>query len=77
MEHKLFVKYVFADNLPLFVACLLTFYTIYRYIFAVLGLELRAYTLSHSTLPRHPNLHFGDGFFLKSCELFTWTGCEP
>jgi hypothetical protein len=41
--------------------------------FLVLGFELRAYTLSHSTSP------FCDRFFFKigSLELFVWTGFEP
>jgi hypothetical protein len=39
----------------------------------VLGLELRAYTLSHST-----NLYFVKGFFeIGSRELFAQAGFEP
>jgi hypothetical protein len=39
----------------------------------VLGLELRAYTLSHSTSP-----FFVMGFFRdRSRELFAWAGFEP
>jgi hypothetical protein len=46
---------------------------IYLFIFAVLGLKLRAYTLSHSTSP-----FFCDGFFeIGSLELFAWAGFEP
>jgi hypothetical protein len=37
--------------------------------FAVLGLELRAFTLSHSPLPL-----FVDFFEIGSCELFAWAG---
>jgi hypothetical protein len=45
---------------------------IYLFIFAVLGFELRAYTLSHSTSPI-----FVIGFFeMGSCELFAWVGFE-
>jgi hypothetical protein len=42
--------------------------------FAVLGFELRAFTLSHSTSPI-----FVMGFFFKigSPELFGWAGFEP
>jgi hypothetical protein len=40
------------------------------FFFAVLGLELRAYTLSHSTSP-----FFEMGFFeIRSCELFAQAG---
>jgi hypothetical protein len=41
--------------------------------FAVLGFELRAYTLNHSTSP-----FFCDFFFLKigPCELFAQVGFE-
>jgi hypothetical protein len=44
------------------------------FFFVVPGLELRAYTLSHST-----SLIFCEGFFLEigSCELFAWAGFEP
>jgi hypothetical protein len=39
----------------------------------ILGFELRAYTLSHSTSPI-----FVMGFFeIGSGELFAWGGCEP
>jgi hypothetical protein len=41
--------------------------------FVVLGFELRAYTLSHSTSP-----FFVMGFFeIGSCKLFAWAGLEP
>jgi hypothetical protein len=42
------------------------------FFFAVLGLELRAYTLSHST---SPFLWFF--FDIGSCELFAQAGFEP
>jgi hypothetical protein len=42
----------------------------FSFLFAVLGLELRAFTLSHSTNPI-----FCDGFFeIGSLELFAWAG---
>jgi hypothetical protein len=42
-------------------------------VFAALGLELRAYILSHSTSP-----FFVMGFFkIGSNELFAWAGFEP
>jgi hypothetical protein len=42
------------------------------FFFAVLGLELRAYTLSHSTSP------FCAKYFRnRSCDLFAWAGFEP
>jgi hypothetical protein len=42
--------------------------------FAVLGFELRAYTLSHSTSPPF----FCDGFFeIGSCKPFAWAGFAP
>jgi hypothetical protein len=45
----------------------------FYFFFAVLGLELRAYTLSHST-----TLFFCDRFFeIGSCELFARAGFEP
>jgi hypothetical protein len=40
----------------------------------VLGLEFRAYTLSHSTSPSF----FMKGFFkMGSLKLFAWAGFEP
>jgi hypothetical protein len=43
------------------------------FFFVVLGLELRAYTLSHSTSP-----FFVKGFIeIWSCELFVQAGFEP
>jgi hypothetical protein len=42
------------------------------FIFAVLGLELRAFTLSHSISP-----NFVKGFSeIGFCELFAWAGFE-
>jgi hypothetical protein len=42
------------------------------FFFSVLGLELRAYTLSHSTSP-----FFVRGFFeIGFCELFAWASFE-
>jgi hypothetical protein len=41
--------------------------------FAVLGFELRAYTLSHSTSPIFVKVFFKIG----SCKLFAWAGFEP
>jgi hypothetical protein len=47
-------------------------FKLYFIFFAVLGLELRAFTLSHSTSPS-----FVMGFFeIGSCELFVWAGFE-
>jgi hypothetical protein len=40
--------------------------------FAVLGLELRTYTLSHSTSP----FFVLDFFEIGSCKLFAWTDFE-
>jgi hypothetical protein len=46
---------------------------IYLFIFVVLGLELGAYTLSHSTSP-----FFVLGIFeIASHEQFAWVGSEP
>jgi hypothetical protein len=43
------------------------------FVCVVLGFELRAYTLSHSTSP-----FFIMGFFkIGSRELFAWAGLEP
>jgi hypothetical protein len=39
------------------------------FVFAVLGFELRAYNLSHST-----SLFFVLGFCQRGCELFAWAG---
>jgi hypothetical protein len=39
----------------------------------VLGFELRAYTLSHSTSP----LVVMSFFEIGSCELFAWAGFKP
>jgi hypothetical protein len=41
--------------------------------FAVLGFELRAFTLSHSTSP----FSVMDFFEIGSHELFPWAGFEP
>jgi hypothetical protein len=42
-------------------------------VFAVLGLELRVFALSHSTSPI-----FCEGFLkIRSCELFAQSGFEP
>jgi hypothetical protein len=44
------------------------------FFFAVLGLELRAFTLSHSL----PQPFFCEGIFeIGSLELFAWAGFEP
>jgi hypothetical protein len=41
------------------------------FFFAVLGLELRAFTLSHPA-------YFCEGFFeIRFCELFAWAGVKP
>jgi hypothetical protein len=54
--------------MKLFYHLILFFY----YFFAVLELDLRAYTLSHSTSP------FCEGFFEIGClELFAQAGFEP
>jgi hypothetical protein len=43
------------------------------YFLAVLGLEVKAYTLSHSTNP-----FFVMGFFeIGFCNLFAWSNFEP
>jgi hypothetical protein len=42
------------------------------FFFAVLGLELRAYTLSNST-----RLSVLGIFEIGACELFAWAGFEP
>jgi hypothetical protein len=45
-----------------------------KYFFAVLGLELKAFTLSHSTSP----IFCDRGFFeIESHELFAWAGFNP
>jgi hypothetical protein len=45
----------------------------YYYYFVVLGFELRAFTLNHSTSPI-----FVMGFFeIRSHEPFAWAGFEP
>jgi hypothetical protein len=45
------------------------------FFFAVLGLELRAYTLSHSSSPLF--LEGGMGIFdIKSLKLFAWAGLQ-
>jgi hypothetical protein len=43
------------------------------FFFAVLGLELRAYTLSYSSSP----IFVKDVFEIGLCELFAWAVFEP
>jgi hypothetical protein len=45
---------------------------IYLFIFAVVGLELRPFTLSHSTIPI-----FVKGFLIGFCKLFARAGFDP
>jgi hypothetical protein len=46
---------------------------LFIHLFAVLGIELRAYTFSYSTSP-----FFVKGFFeIGSLKLFSWAGFEP
>jgi hypothetical protein len=49
-------------------------YYYYFIYFAVLGLELRAFTLSHATSPIFCDRVF---FEIGSCKLFAWAGFEP
>jgi hypothetical protein len=54
-------------------SCLIRVYVFVCLFFVVLGFELRAYTLNHSTTP-----FFIMGFFeIGSHELFARTGFEP
>jgi hypothetical protein len=49
------------------------FFSFFFFFFVVLGFELRAHTLSHSTSP-----FFVMGFFeIGSCKLFPWAGFKP
>jgi hypothetical protein len=49
------------------------FVPVFFFFFAVLGFELRAYSLSHCTSP-----FIVMGFFeIGSLELFAWAGFEP
>jgi hypothetical protein len=49
---------------------------IFFYFFAVLGLELRAYVLSHSISPFFGGVGRWVFFKIESCKLFAQTGFE-